>query len=92
MGELPLVLYHHQMQRFPAILLVGAMAIVTAVVGYLLVLAIAPNPTVCTATPTDGYCDTHASHWTLVGLIVGLVIGAVVAIAQVRRSRRSPAV
>jgi hypothetical protein len=80
------------MQRFSAILLVTAMAIGTALVGYLLALAIAPNPTVCIGTPTDGYCETHASHWTLVGLLVGLVIGAGVAIALVRRSRRSPAV
>ena len=80
------------MRRLPSILLVGATAIVTAVVGYLLVLAVAPNPTVCTGTPTDGYCDTHASHWTLVGLLAGLVMGAVVAIALVRRGSNSPAV
>jgi hypothetical protein len=73
------------MRWLPAILIIGIAGIVTAVIGYILVLAVEPNTTVCYGTPTDGYCDTHAGHWAIVGLIGGLIIGAVVATAFVRR-------
>ena len=80
------------MRRIPALLVIGAAGIAMAVVGYLGVLAVEPNSTVCHGTPTDGYCDTHASHWAVAGLLAGWVIGAVISFVVIRRGRRSPAV
>lgn len=79
------------MRRIPALLIIGTAGIVMAVVGYFVVLAIEPNSTVCYGTPKDGYCDTHASHWAVVGLFAGLVIGGAAAFALIRRGRRDPA-
>ncbi len=59
-----------------------------AVLGYIIVLAVEPNSTVCHGTPTAGYCDTHASQWAVLGLIAGLIFGVAVAFALIRRKRR----
>jgi Na+/glutamate symporter len=76
-------------KRWLQVLIIGSAALVTAVVGYILGIVAGPNQTVCHGTPTDGYCDTHAGHWAIVGLLVGLVIGGVVALALVRRRNLS---
>lgn len=80
------------MRRVNTVLIIGTAAILMAVVGYVLVLAVEPNSTVCHGTATIGYCDTHAGHWAIVGLIAGLIIGGAVASALVLRSKRSHSV
>jgi hypothetical protein len=79
------------MDRWLQALIIGAATIATGVSGYLLTLAVAPNQTVCHGSPTDGYCDTHAWHWAIAGLLAGLIIGGGVGLAVLCRTRKSPA-
>ena len=76
------------MRRLPKLLIVGAAAVVTAIVGFALLRTIVPSSTVCSGTPTSGYCDTHVSQWAIVGLVAGFAIGGAVAWALLVRSGR----
>jgi len=67
------------MRRLPKLLIVGAAAVVTAIVGFALLRTIVPSSTVCSGTPTSGYCDTHVSQWAIAGLVAGFAIGGAVA-------------
>ena len=74
------------MRRWFQDLIIWTTPFVTAVVGYILGVDVTANRTVCHGAPTGAYyCDTHAGHWAIVGLLGGLVIGGAIALILMRR-------
>jgi uncharacterized membrane-anchored protein YhcB (DUF1043 family) len=71
-------------------LIIWTIPFLAAIVGYILGVAVTPNHMVCHGASAGAYyCDTHAGHWAIVGLLAGLVIGGAIGLLVMRRRNES---